>query len=151
MSQASGLEIRAGVAREYADVFTPEAVAALLALRPLDARRVELMQARLERRRARQQRQQRIDFLPAEGTIAGTGITVADARAGRFAGSEIPPDLQRQWIQGTGPGGASRACRSRRASATSPTRCCRAPTAGCSTARTRSARCRRCRSTTSAT
>ena len=27
----------------------------------------------------------------------------ADARDGRFAGSEIPPDLQRQWIQGTGP------------------------------------------------
>jgi malate synthase len=103
VSQAPGLEIRAGVAREYADVFTPEAVAALLALRSLDARRVELMQARLDRRLARQQRQQRIDFLAAEGTIAGTGLSVADARAGRFAGSEIPSDLQRQWVQGTGP------------------------------------------------
>ncbi len=29
---------------------------------------------------------------------------MADARAGRFDGSEIPADLQRQWIQGTGPG-----------------------------------------------
>ena len=29
---------------------------------------------------------------------------MADARAGRFAGSGIPADLQRQWIQGTGPG-----------------------------------------------
>ena len=43
-----------------------------------------------------QQRQERIDFLPPGGTIAGTAIgvadalTVADARAGRFAGSEIP-------------------------------------------------------------
>ena len=45
VSQARGLEIRAGVARDYADVFTPEAIAALLALRPLEARRVELMQA----------------------------------------------------------------------------------------------------------
>jgi len=103
VSQGRGLEIRAGIDRAYADVFTPEAVAALHALRALDARRVELMQARLDRRRARQQRQARIDFLPADSTIAGTAIAVADARAGRFAGSEIPPDLQRQWIQGTGP------------------------------------------------
>jgi malate synthase len=29
---------------------------------------------------------------------------VQDARDGTFAGSEIPADLQRQWIQGTGPG-----------------------------------------------
>ena len=34
-------------------------------------------------------------------------IVVAEshfARDGKFAGSEIPADLQRQWIQGTGPG-----------------------------------------------
>ena len=30
-------------------------------------------------------------------------ITVQQARDGAFAGSEIPHDLQRQWIQGTGP------------------------------------------------
>src|SRR5690606_11050268 len=35
--------------------------------------------------------------------IPRTSITVADARAGRFTGSVIPDDLQRQWIQGTGP------------------------------------------------
>jgi malate synthase len=35
--------------------------------------------------------------------IAGTNIKVADARNGKFDGSIIPPDLQRQWIQGTGP------------------------------------------------
>jgi malate synthase len=99
----TSLEIRGGVDRQYADVFTPEAIAALQALAPLDARRVELMKARLERRRARQDRKERIGFLPADGTIGGTSITVADARAARFAGSEIPPDLQRQWVQGTGP------------------------------------------------
>ena len=103
MAHGRGLEIRAGVDRAYSDVLTPEAVAALLALRSLDARRVELMRVRLERRRRRQECQQRIEFLPADGTLAGTGLTVAEARAGRFAGSEIPPDLQRQWIQGTGP------------------------------------------------
>ena len=89
-------------------MLTPQAVAALLALRPLEARRLELMQARLDRRRARQQQRQRIDFLPAEGTLAAglagaDAVTVADARAGQFTGSEIPPDLQRQWVQGTGP------------------------------------------------
>ncbi|HMF18276.1 MAG TPA: hypothetical protein VKE98_13780, partial [Gemmataceae bacterium] len=30
-------------------------------------------------------------------------IKVQDARAGAFTGAEIPGDLQRQWIQGTGP------------------------------------------------
>src|SRR5262245_29475248 len=61
------------------------------------------MRARLERRRRRQDRKERIAFLPTDGVIGGTSLSVADARAGRFAGSEIPPDLQRQWIQGTGP------------------------------------------------
>ena len=36
--------------------------------------------------------------------IPRTEITVREARAGEFTGSEIPPDLERQWIQGTGPG-----------------------------------------------
>jgi malate synthase len=34
---------------------------------------------------------------------------VEDARAGRFEGSEIPHDLKRQWIQGTGPATKPRA------------------------------------------
>ena len=103
MSHAPALEIRAAAAREYADVYTREAIAALQALRGLDDRRVALMRARLERRRARQERRQRIGFLEPDAPIAGTGLTAADARAGRFGGSEIPADLQRQWIQGTGP------------------------------------------------
>jgi len=35
--------------------------------------------------------------------IGRTSIRVQDARDGRFSGSDIPTDLQRQWIQGTGP------------------------------------------------
>ena len=46
---------------------------------------------------------QRITFLDPQATIARTKIKVQDARAGAFVGSEIPKDLQRQWIQGTGP------------------------------------------------
>ena len=61
------------------------------------------MRARIERRARRQREHERISFLPADATIGRTSITVSDARAGRFDGGEIPPDLQRQWIQGTGP------------------------------------------------
>jgi len=49
VTRGRGLEIRAGVDRAYSDVLTPDAVAALLALRSLDARRVELMRARKAR------------------------------------------------------------------------------------------------------
>ncbi|MET0284554.1 MAG: malate synthase [Polyangiales bacterium] len=95
------LELRGTVARDYADVITAEALAVLNALAPLDAKRVALMKARGERRARRTREKKRITFLdPAEKLGA---ITVADARAGRFEGSVIPHDLQRQWVQGTGP------------------------------------------------
>src|SRR4051794_11420262 len=100
---ARKLEIRGNLEKAYADVFTPEAVAALEALAGLNADRKALMAARIERRAARARNQQRIDFLDPEATIARTGIKVQDARAGSFLGTEIPRDLQRQWIQGTGP------------------------------------------------
>lgn len=35
--------------------------------------------------------------------IPRTNIHVQDARDGKFEGTIIPADLQRQWIQGTGP------------------------------------------------
>jgi Malate synthase len=41
--------------------------------------------------------------------IPRTGIRVQDARDGNFDGSEIPADLMRQWIQGTGPAARPRA------------------------------------------
>src|SRR3989442_8176844 len=100
---ARNLEIRGNLENAYADVFTPQAVAALEALAPLDADRKALMSARIERRAARARNKERINFLDPQATIARTKIKVQDARAGAFIGSEIPRDLQRQWIQGTGP------------------------------------------------
>src|SRR6266567_3536010 len=100
---SKSLEIRGNLETAYADVYTPEAVAALEGLAGLDADRKALMAARLERRAARARNQQRITFLDPQATIARTRIKVQDARAGAFIGSEIPKDLQRQWIQGTGP------------------------------------------------
>src|SRR5947209_4049941 len=100
---ARKLEIRGDLEAAYADVLTPEAVAALEALAGLDADRKALMAARIERRAERARLGQRLRFLDPHTTIPRTGITVQDARAGRFIGSEIPRDLRRQWIQGTGP------------------------------------------------
>jgi malate synthase len=97
------LQIRGALGRTYDDVLTPAAFGALNALAPLDVDRRALMQARLDRRLARSRRRERITFLDHAGVIARTSIRVQDARDGKFAGSEIPADLQRQWIQGTGP------------------------------------------------
>jgi len=97
------LEIRGNLENTYADVFTPEAVAALEALAGLDADRKAVMAARIERRAARARHQQRIAFPDPQAVIARTKIKVQDARAGAFLGAAIPRDLQRQWIQGTGP------------------------------------------------
>jgi malate synthase len=96
--------IRAGQESEFPDVFTPEAKRALAALAHLDARRKELMDARIQRRRRRREDRERIGFLDPDSVIGGTEIRVRDARQGNFEGSPIPHDLERQWIQGTGPG-----------------------------------------------
>jgi malate synthase len=87
----------------YPDIYTPGALATLEALAPLDGRRLELMDSRIDRRRRRAAEGEHLSFLPETAVIDGTTITVADARAGRFEGAVIPHDLQRQWIQGTGP------------------------------------------------
>src|SRR5437868_7860920 len=100
---ARKLEIRGNLESAYADVFTPEAVAALDALAELDADRKALMAARIASRAERARLRQRLTFLDPQSTIGRTSITVQDARAGQFIGSEIPRDLRRQWIQGTGP------------------------------------------------
>ena len=97
------LEIRNGVQSTYADVYTPETLEALGVLAPFDDDCRALMKARIERRALRGQLKQGIDFLDSASTIPRTRIKVGDARNGRFAGSEIPEDLRRQWIQGTGP------------------------------------------------
>jgi malate synthase len=97
------LEIRAGLDKAYEDVFTPDAVTALDALAVFDGDRKALMAARTARRAERARTKQRIGFLDPHAVISRTRITVQDARAGDFIGGEIPKDLQRQWIQGTGP------------------------------------------------
>jgi len=97
------LEFRKNVQSDYADVLTPDVVRALEALARFDVDRKRLMTERIERRAQRASRKQPIGFLDSESTIGGTSIKVRDAREGNFVGSEIPHDLQRQWIQGTGP------------------------------------------------
>lgn len=102
--QAAGpLQIRGTLATRYADVFTPAALTALELLAPFDRDRQALMQARLARRAARTAGRAHIGFLPADAVIGRTSVRVADARAGAFDGGDIPPALERQWIQGTGP------------------------------------------------
>ena len=103
------LRVRDGLLESYGDVLTPAALEAVAALAPFEADRRELMRARIERRARRQRDHERIQFLPANATIGRTDITVSDARAGRFDGGAIPDDLQRQWIQGTGPAARPRA------------------------------------------
>ena len=97
------LEYRKGILSQYPNVLTPQVQRALEALAHLDARRRDLMAERGARRKARAQRREPIGFLDPASTIPGTSITVAEARAGSFDGTEIPADLRRQWIQGTGP------------------------------------------------
>jgi malate synthase len=106
---ATTFEFRAGLLTTHPDVLTPAVLGALEALAPLDALRRERMEARTARRKQRAAARERITFLDPASTVPGTQITVAEARAGRFEGAEIPPDLQRQWIQGTGPATKPRA------------------------------------------
>src|SRR4026209_14300 len=100
----SELEFRGSVRTAYEDVFTPEVVRALEALARFDDDRRAVMAGRLGRRRERSSKGQRLSFLDPGSLIGRTKIRVQDARDGKFVGSEIPDDLQRQWIQGTGPG-----------------------------------------------
>jgi len=102
------LEFRATTGK-YPDLYTPPVVAALEALAPFNRDRREVMAARIARRAERFLNCRRIDFLPAEALIPRTSIKVMDAREGNFEGGDIPTDLRRQWIQGTGPATKPRA------------------------------------------
>ena len=97
------LEIRRSARANYPDIFTTQALDALHALAPLDDDRKAVMAGRIARRHARARTGQRIAFLDPSSEIPRTRIRVQDARDGKFVGSDIPTDLQRQWIQGTGP------------------------------------------------
>ena len=87
----------------YTDVYTDEVLNALEALSHLDKKRKKLMLERDDRRKDRIQNHLPIEFLNEGIRIGDTSLKVGDARKGFFTGSEIPADLQRQWIQGTGP------------------------------------------------
>lgn len=88
---------------KYPDILNDEALIALDTLAGLNGERIALMEKRSMRRQQRFAAQERITFLPSDQRIGGSHISVADARAGKFSGPIIPDDLQRQWIQGTGP------------------------------------------------
>ena len=102
-SRPPELESRADPARQYADIYTPDVLAALNQLAPFNNDQRTIMEARIRRRAARARNRQAIGFLDPEATIPHTQIKVKEARKGAFVGSEIPLALPRQWIQGTGP------------------------------------------------
>src|SRR5262245_54655475 len=93
----------------YPDVYTDQVLHMLNAVAPFDEERRALMQARLDRRISRARARTRITFPDPDTHIGGTQLTVRNAREGAFAGAEIPHDLKRQWIQGTGPAAKPRA------------------------------------------
>ena len=97
------IEIRGNLKEVYADVLTPEVLSVLSALSHFNKIIKEVMASRIDRRAERFQHKKRITFLDPESYILRTNLKVQDARNGKFEGSIIPKDLQRQWIQGTGP------------------------------------------------
>ena len=100
----SAIIIRDNLKEIYEDVYSSDVLHALAHMAPFNVEVKKLMNIRLRRRKERSQNGSRITFLNPETNIAGTNIKVSDAREGNFEGAEIPADLQRQWIQGTGPG-----------------------------------------------
>lgn len=97
------IQIQGNLKEEYSDIFTSQVLTALHALSPFNKDIKKVMAQRIRLREVRSQNQEKIQFLDPESTIPRTDIIVEEARKGNFEGSEIPDDLQRQWIQGTGP------------------------------------------------
>jgi malate synthase len=97
------LQIRNNLKETYKDIYTPEALDALSVLSPFNADIKRIMEERIERRNKRKNNKLRLQFLDPDSKIDGTNISVRDARSGNFEGKAVPKDLQRQWIQGTGP------------------------------------------------
>ena len=102
-STTRSIQLEDGLKQAYADVITPEVMTALDALAVFNPEQKTVMEARIQRRLHRARDHQRIAFLDPDQVIPRTQLKVQDARNGRFVGSEIPSDLKRQWIQGTGP------------------------------------------------
>src|SRR5215210_5434077 len=100
---ANNITINGNLQETYSDIYTPEALEALYSLARFNKEIKEAMAARIKRRAEREQQKKRIVFSDPESYIPRTNIKVQDARDGKFEGAVIPHDLQRQWIQGTGP------------------------------------------------
>ena len=98
------IQIRDNLKTEFSDVYTPEVLAAMGVLSRFNADQKQAVTDCARRRGRRMAEKQSLDFLDPGDVIPRTSITVQEARDGQFDGSEIPDDLQRQWIQGTGPG-----------------------------------------------
>ena len=97
------INIRGDLQTIYNDVYTPEVLSALSLLARFNREVKEVMSLRIKRRTERYQQKKRIGFLNENSFIPRTNLKVKDARDGKFEGAVVPPDLQRQWIQGTGP------------------------------------------------
>lgn len=95
--------IRDNLKEQYRDIYTDEVLLALNTLAHFNKSVKHLMNERIKRRNDRHKNNKRIEFYDPESLIPGSSIKVKDSREGRFEGSVIPHDLQRQWIQGTGP------------------------------------------------
>ncbi|MGK2904954.1 MAG: malate synthase, partial [Desulfuromonadales bacterium] len=101
--QRPGLQIRDNLASDYSDIYTTEVLDAIAFMAHFNAEQKRMMNERTRRRAARIRERRAITFLDPVATIKGTSISVQDARDGKFVGAVIPGDLQRQWLQGTGP------------------------------------------------
>jgi malate synthase len=97
------LHIRDNIEQSYGDVYTPEALEALEFMAHYNGEQKSLMEKRTQRRKRRYESKERITFLDPDSLIPRTNMKVQDARDGKFEGPDIPHDLRRQWIQGTGP------------------------------------------------
>lgn len=95
--------INGNLKETYSDLYTQEVLSVLSSLAHFNSDIKKAMMSRLKRREDRQKNNEKIAFLDSDSYITGTQIKVQNARDGKFEGSIIPSDLQRQWIQGTGP------------------------------------------------
>ncbi|WP_020531271.1 hypothetical protein [Flexithrix dorotheae] len=89
--------------QSYTDIYTKEAFQALEVMCHLNKEQKQLMEKRNKRRFQRTANNLSIDFLGEIERIGDLKETAGQIRKGEFDCSEIPDDLKRQWIQGTGP------------------------------------------------
>jgi malate synthase len=99
----NNIKINGNLQETYSDIYTAEVLSALSSLAHFNKEIKDAMAERIKRRTDRQQQKRKIAFPDPESYIPRTNIKVQDARDGKFEGAIIPADLQRQWIQGTGP------------------------------------------------